>query len=76
MVRRPPPPQGQPASWLRLLLVFFSTVGLNAKLRTLASGGKALAVLRRMIGGDTVTQSDSGLSPREWRELQALLGGE
>ena len=28
-----------------LLLVFFSTIGLSAKLRTLASGGRALAIL-------------------------------
>ena len=28
-----------------LLLAFFATVGLNAKLRTLAAGGKALAIL-------------------------------
>ena len=28
-----------------LLLVFFSTIGLSAKLRTLADGGKALAIL-------------------------------
>jgi len=28
-----------------LLLVFFSTIGLTAKLRTLAAGGKALAIL-------------------------------
>ena len=28
-----------------LLLVFFSTIGLSAKLRTLAAGGKALAIL-------------------------------
>ena len=28
-----------------LLLVFFSTIGLSAKLRTLVSGGKSLAIL-------------------------------
>ena len=35
--------------------------------------GKALAVLRRMLAGDTVAQADSGLSAREWRQLMAHL---
>jgi thymidylate synthase (FAD) len=35
----------------------------------------ALAALRRMLAGETVEQADSGLSVREWRELQALLAG-
>jgi thymidylate synthase (FAD) len=34
---------------------------------------KALAVVRRMLRGETVEQTDSGLTPREWRELEALL---
>ena len=38
--------------------------------------GKALAALRRMLAGETVTQADSGLSAREWRELQAHLNGD
>jgi thymidylate synthase (FAD) len=33
-----------------------------------------LAVVRRMLAGETVEQADSGLSPREWRELLAVLG--
>jgi thymidylate synthase (FAD) len=37
---------------------------------------KALAVVRRMLRGETVEQADSGLSAREWRELQALLAQE
>jgi thymidylate synthase (FAD) len=37
---------------------------------------KALAVVRRMLRGETVAQEDSGLSAREWRELQALLAQE
>jgi thymidylate synthase (FAD) len=36
---------------------------------------KALAVVRRMLAGEAVGQADSGLSAREWRELQALLAG-
>jgi thymidylate synthase (FAD) len=34
-----------------------------------------LAVVRRMLAGEKVEQADSGLSPREWRELMAALGG-
>lgn len=33
-----------------------------------------LAVVRRMIAGETVDQKSSGLSLREWRELMAALG--
>jgi thymidylate synthase (FAD) len=33
----------------------------------------ALAVVRRMIAGDQVAQSASGLSAREWRELMSAL---
>jgi thymidylate synthase (FAD) len=34
----------------------------------------AVAVVRRMIAGETVTQAESGLSKREWTELMAMLG--
>ena len=34
----------------------------------------ALAVVRRMFSGEEVAIGDSGLSPREWRELMTLLG--
>ncbi|EWY41446.1 FAD-dependent thymidylate synthase [Skermanella stibiiresistens SB22] len=33
-----------------------------------------LAIVRRMLAGETVTQPDSGLSKREWRELMEQLG--
>jgi thymidylate synthase (FAD) len=33
-----------------------------------------LAVIRRLIAGETVTPEASGLSRREWRELMAVLG--
>jgi hypothetical protein len=33
-------------------------------------------VLRRMLAGEDVSQADSGLSAREWRELQAHLNGD
>jgi thymidylate synthase (FAD) len=34
----------------------------------------ALAAVRRMLAGEAVTQADSGISAREWRELLAALG--
>ena len=43
------------------------------RLRAAELSGKALAVLRRMLAGEDVSQADSGLSAREWRELQAHL---
>ena len=33
-----------------------------------------LAALKRMIAGEKVDQKSSGLNPREWRELMAVLG--
>ncbi len=38
--------------------------------------GSALEVLKRLLDGETVEQPDSGLSPREWREMMASLGRE
>ena len=35
--------------------------------------GKALAVVRRLLKGEKIEQAESGLSPREWRDLQNLL---
>lgn len=34
----------------------------------------ALAVVRRLVGGETVTREESGLAAGEWRELMGLLG--
>ena len=36
----------------------------------------ALGVVRRMLAGEPVTEADSGLGAREWRELMALLHRE
>ena len=36
----------------------------------------AMAVIKRMLAGETVEQEGSGLSVREWRELMAQLGRE
>ncbi len=35
--------------------------------------GAALEVVKKMVKGEKVTQEDSGLSKREWGELEALL---
>ena len=37
---------------------------------------KGLAVVKRLIAGETVEQQGSGMSAREWRELMASLGRE
>ena len=34
----------------------------------------ALAVVKRLIAGEKVTQEESGLSKREWTELMEKLG--
>jgi thymidylate synthase (FAD) len=36
--------------------------------------GKGLAVLRRLLKGEAVTQETSGMSKGEWRELQEVIG--
>lgn len=45
-----------------LLLVFFSTIGLSAKLRTLAAGGKALAILVVVAAVFLVLQDITGVT--------------
>jgi thymidylate synthase (FAD) len=45
----------------------------NYRLHAAELSGQALAVLRRMLGGEKVAQADSGLSAREWRDLEAHL---
>jgi ESS family glutamate:Na+ symporter len=45
-----------------LLLVFFSTIGLSAKLRTLLSGGKALAILVVCAVGVLILQDIGGIA--------------
>ena len=41
-----------------------------------AISAKGLKVVRRLLSGEAVTQPDSGLSAREWRELMAVLDRE
>jgi thymidylate synthase (FAD) len=37
---------------------------------------KGLEVVRRLVAGEDVERKGTGISPREWRELMALLGRE
>jgi thymidylate synthase (FAD) len=55
--------------WAPLACAAFEDYRLSAA----ELSGTALAALRRMLAGEEVTQADSGLSAREWRELQAHL---
>jgi thymidylate synthase (FAD) len=58
------------ARWVPMAHVAFLEYRMNAA--TISATG--LAVIRRMIDGERVDQTSSGLSPREWRELMAVLG--
>jgi thymidylate synthase (FAD) len=55
--------------WVPLTCAAFEDYRLNAA----ELSGKALAALRRMLAGEPVTQAESGLSAREWRELMGHL---
>ena len=46
---------------------------MDYRLGGAALSAQGLAVVRRMIAGEAVSQTDSGLSKREWRELMALF---
>ena len=56
--------------WVPLAHAAFREYRLNAA--TISAAG--LLVIRRMLAGEQVAQKASGLSPREWRELMAVLG--
>jgi thymidylate synthase (FAD) len=43
------------------------------RLEAVTFSGKGMAVLRRMLAGETVTQEDSGMSKGEWREFEEGL---
>ena len=58
--------------WVPLTHAAFLEYRMNAALIS-ATG---LAVIRRMLAGETVDQASSGLSAREWRELMATLGAK
>ena len=52
------------------------TAFLEYRLGAAQISATGLAIIRRMLSGEKVTQDGSGLSKREWRELMATLGRE
>ncbi|MBV9583635.1 MAG: FAD-dependent thymidylate synthase, partial [Alphaproteobacteria bacterium] len=56
--------------WVPLAHAAFLEYRMNAA----SISATGLKVIRRMVAGERVEQKDSGLSPREWRELMAVLG--
>jgi thymidylate synthase (FAD) len=57
-------------AWTPATLAAFRDYRLNAA----TFSGPMLAVLRRMLAGETVEPAGSGLSKREWGEMMAALG--
>jgi thymidylate synthase (FAD) len=62
---------GTLARWVPLAHAAFLEHRMNAA--TISATG--LDVIRRLLAGEEVDQAESGLSPREWRELMALMRG-
>jgi thymidylate synthase (FAD) len=58
--------------WVPLTHAAFVEYRMNAA----SISATGLQVIQRMLAGETVEQKDSGLSPREWRELMAVIGRE
>ena len=57
-------------AWVPLCFQAFCDYRLGA----VTFSGPMLAVLRRMLAGETVTQSDSGMGKRDWAEFLAAIG--
>lgn len=55
--------------WVPLVYDAFVQYRMNAP----SISSKGLDIIRRRLAGEQVEQEDSGLSPREWRELMAVL---
>ena len=58
------------ARWVPMAHAAFLEYRMNAA--TISATG--LAVIRRLLAGEHLDQQSSDLSPREWRELMAVLG--
>ena len=58
------------ARWVPLTHAAF----LEYRMHAAVISATGLAVIRRLLAGETVTPETSGLSRREWRELMVLLG--
>src|SRR5947207_1339037 len=56
--------------WVPIAHAAFVEYRMNAA----SISATGLKVIQRMLAGENVEQKDSGLSPREWRELMAVLG--
>jgi thymidylate synthase (FAD) len=56
--------------WLPITYAAF----VNYRLGAYELSASALAVVKRLLAGETATQAESDLSPREWRELMRTLG--
>jgi len=61
---------GTLARWVPMTYAAFLEYRMSAALIS----ATALAVIRRMLAGETVTPEASGLPRREWRELMQVLG--
>ncbi|TKA97897.1 FAD-dependent thymidylate synthase [Cereibacter changlensis] len=58
------------ADWVPLAFAAFEDYRMGG----VNLSGKAMACLRRMLKGETVTQESSGMSKGEWREFMAAVG--
>ena len=58
------------AAWVPATYAAF----LDYRMGAVTFSAAMLAVLRRRLGGETVAQAESGLSKREWAELEAAIG--
>src|SRR5947207_4137572 len=56
--------------WVPMTHAAFVEYRMNAA----SISATGLKVIQRMLAGEQIDQKDSGLSPREWRELMATLG--
>jgi len=57
-------------AWVPLSFEAFADYRMGAVMMS----AQMLGIVRRMLGGEAVTQESSGLSKREWRELMEVLG--
>ena len=47
---------------------------LDQRVEGMMLSGKAVEVVKKLVGGAQVSQEESGMSKREWREFMAALG--
>jgi thymidylate synthase (FAD) len=60
------------ACWVPLTYAAF----LEYRMHGAQVSATGIKVIRRLLAGEPVDQKSSGLSPREWRELMAILERE